>query len=93
MTMKGKKRQLKQISFRLYDTPRDRRINDFLEFLGENQSEYLKRLVEQQIGAVPSEKVPKALYGEIAEKQPDSDEKIDEKSQKRLSAGFKGFRM
>ncbi len=91
MTMKGKKRQLKQISFRLYDTPR--RINNFLESLGENQSEYLKRLVEQQIGAVPSEKVPKALYGEIAENQPDSDEKIEEKSQKRLSAGFKGFRM
>lgn len=91
--MKGKKRQLKQVSFRLYDTQRDRRINDFLESLGENQSEYLKRLVEQQIEVVPFEKTPKDLYGENAEKMPDSDEKIEEKSQKRLSAGFKGFRM
>ncbi len=77
----------------MYDTQRDRRINDFLESLGENQSEYLKRLVEQQIGVVPFEKTPKDLYGENAEKMPDSDEKIEEKSQKRLSAGFKGFRM
>jgi len=91
--LRVRQKQLKQISFRLYDTQRDRRINNFLESLGENQSEYLRRLVEQQMarGAEPVKKVPEISVETVKKVKTDIETK--QGSKKRLSGGFKGFKV
>lgn len=91
--MKERKRQIKQVSFRLYDTPRDRKIFEYLESLQENQAEYLRRLVEQQMDHVIPEKSLKTAHTETVEGQVEDTAEIEKSPSKRLSGGFKGFRV
>ncbi|MEY8737687.1 hypothetical protein AB9M75_10770 [Lactobacillus sp. AN1001] len=91
--MKERKKQIKQVSFRLYDTPRDRKIFEYLESLQENQAEYLRRLVEQQMDHVISEKSSKIAHTEIVKEQVEDTAEIEKSPSKRLSGGFRGFRV
>lgn len=91
--MKARKKQIKQVSFRLYDTPRDRKISKYLESLQENQAEYLRRLVEQQMSYTMSEQLSEIIHTEPVKRQMKSIAEVEKKSSKRLSGGFKGFRV
>ncbi len=91
--MKERKKQIKQVSFRLYDTPRDRKIFEYLESLQENQAEYLRRLVEQQMYHSILEKSSKTVHIEPVKRQVENTTEVDKGPSKRLSGGFKGFRI
>lgn len=91
--MKERKKQIKQVSFRLYDTPRDRKIFEYLESLQENQAEYLRGLVEQQIAHTIPEKSSKIVHIDTKKEQVRNTAEIEKSSSKRLSGGFKGFRV
>lgn len=91
--MKERKKQIKQVSFRLYDTPRDRKIFEYLESLQENQAEYLRRLVEQQMDHIMPEKSSKTTPIETLEEQVEDTAEIEKSPSKRLSGGFRGFRV
>lgn len=91
--MKERKRQIKQVSFRLYDTPRDRKISKYLESLQENQAEYLRRLVEQQMDHLISEKSSKTVHIKPIKEQVENTAEVNKSPSKRLSGGFKGFRV
>ena len=71
--MKARKKQIKQVSFRLYDTPRDRKISKYLESLQENQAEYLRRLVEQQMSYTMSEQLSEIIHTEPVKRQMSSE--------------------
>lgn len=81
------------MSFRLYDIPRDRKISEYLESLQENQAEYLRRLVEQQMNHLISEKSSKTVHIETVKEQVENNVGIEKSPSKRLSGGFKGFRV
>ena len=81
------------MSFRLYDTPRDRKIFEYLESLQENQAEYLRRLVEQQMDHAIPEKGSKTVHTETVKEQVEDTAEIEKSSSKRLSGGFRGFRV
>ncbi len=85
--MKERQKLLKQISFRLYDNPRDQKIYEFLQDTPQNQSEYIRSLIEQQMQR--STQTENKL---IAIKPQKDTSKRKEKSKKSFSGGFAGFR-
>lgn len=85
--MKERQKLLKQISFRLYDNPRDQKIYEFLQDTPQNQSEYIRSLIEQQMQR--STQTENKL---ITIKPRKDTTKQKEKPKKSFSGGFAGFR-
>lgn len=85
--VKERQKLLKQISFRLYDNPRDRKIYEFLKDTPQSQSEYIRSLIEQQM------KHSAQTENKLITIKPRKDTtKQKEKPKKSFSGGFAGFR-
>ncbi|WGN89551.1 hypothetical protein [Ligilactobacillus faecis] len=85
--MKERQKLIKQISFRLYDNPRDQKIYEFLQGSAQNQSEYIRSLIEHQMKQ--SEQISE---NKIVPIKPQKHSMQQEKPKKSFSSGFAGFR-
>lgn len=85
--VKERQKLVKQISFRLYDNPRDQKIYKFLQDTPQSQSEYIRSLIEQQMQR--STQTENKLIAIEPQKDTSNQE---EKPKKSFSGGFAGFR-